>query len=146
MTFTVWLWSIFPVFVLGLLALDVGKFRPLSTPPNNLWAWALLVAVSLAVFSVVVSIRSGPSVQHAAHAILMAQNHVSAACGVSTGRQPPALQSAETELSLAYAAFAERRYDAAVTAASGASRLARHCTPESSSRRGSSSEKTIATS
>lgn len=126
MTFIVWLWSIFPVLVLGLLALDVGKFRPLSTPPSNLWVWALLVAVSLAVLSVVVSRRSGPSVQHAAQAILMAQNHVSMACGVNTGRKPPALHNAEAELSLAYAAFAERQYDAAVTAAIRTSQLAQH--------------------
>jgi hypothetical protein len=108
--------------------------RPLSMQPGKLWVWSILAAVSLAILIAVVSIRSGPSAQHAALAIHRAQDNVSVVCGAYTGVKPPALQNVEAELSLAYAALAERQYGAAVTAATRASQLAEHCNPKSPSR------------
>lgn len=105
--------------------------RQLPMQPGKLWVWSILAAVSLVILIAVVSIRSGPSVQHAALAIHRAQGHVSVACGAHTGVKPPALQNVEAELSLAHAALAERRYGAAVTAATRASQLAEHCNPKS---------------
>jgi len=99
--------------------------RQLSLQPGKLWVWSILAAVSLAILLAVASIRSGPSAQHAALAIHRAQGDVAVAHGVYTGVKPPAFQDAETELSLAHAALAERRYDAAVTAAIRTSQLAR---------------------
>jgi len=90
--------------------------------------------------------HSGPSVQHAALVIHRAQGPVSVACGDYTGVKPPTLQNAEAELSLAYGALAERRYDTAVTAATRASQLAEHCTPKSPSLRKSSFKTTTARS
>jgi hypothetical protein len=104
--------------------------RPLPMQPSKLWVWSILAAVSLAVLIAGVSIHSGPSVQHAALAIHRAQGNVCGTCGDGTGVKPSALQNAEAELSLAYVALAERRYDAAVAAATRARQLAEHCTPK----------------
>jgi hypothetical protein len=107
--------------------------RQLPVQPGKFWVWSIPAALGLAILIAVVSIRSGPSVQHAALAIHRAQDHVSVACGTYTGVKPPALQNVEGELSLAHAALAERRYGAAIAAAIKASQLAEHCNPKSPS-------------
>ncbi len=103
----------------------MGACRQFSMPPGKLWVWSILAAVSLAILIAVVSIRRGPSVQHAALTIHRAQGDVAVARGAYTGVKPQALQDAEAELSLAHAALAARRYEVAVTAAARASQVAK---------------------
>ena len=97
--------------------------------PSKLWVWSILAAVSLAALIAVISIRSGPSVRHAALAIYRARVNVFEVCVASTGVKSPTVQDAEAALSLALAAFAERRYSTAVSAATRASHLAGQCNP-----------------
>lgn len=99
--------------------------RPLSLPPSKLWVWSILAAGSLAILIAVVSIRRGPSAQHAALAIHRAQGDVAVARGSYTGVKPHAFQDADAALSSAHIALAEGRYEVAVTAATRASQVAR---------------------
>ena len=102
-------------------------YQQLYYQPSKLWVWSVLAAMSLVALIAVISIRSGPSVQHAALAIHRARVNVLEICVASTGVQSPAIQDAEAELSLALAALAERRYSTAVSAATKASHLAEQC-------------------
>jgi hypothetical protein len=99
--------------------------RQFSLPPSKLWGWSILTAVSFAILIAVVSIRRGPTVQHATLAIHGAQGGVAVAREAYTGVKPQAPRNAEAALSLAHAALAERRCEGVVIAAARARQVAK---------------------
>jgi tellurite resistance protein TerC len=92
--------------------------------PGTLGIGVTTAAVGVAIVSVV-SLYGGPSVQHAVLIVHRAQQDIAEARQASPRVAPSALQEAETELSLAQTALAERRYDTAIAAAIRAKEIVR---------------------
>jgi hypothetical protein len=92
------------------------------------WLWPVLAAVALVV--AVAFLFSGDFERQAASAILQAQRDIAAVQEVHVEVDPAALRAAEADLFAAYTAFNERRYEAALDAASRASQAAQHLGPK----------------
>ena len=84
---------------------------------------ALIVAALLTVK--VTSIRTGPSADEAIAAIRMAQHEIVQARTTAVKENYPELTGADAEITLAWAALKEKRYEAAILAAHRAIALIR---------------------